>query len=182
VTLKGNKQSLVYYAYNKPQGIVTTGAQRDEEDILDVTKFRTPVFPVGRLDKDSRGLILMTNDRRITHRLLDPKFEHEKEYRVTLAKGITHKFIKSLEHGMIVDGVRTKSTSITREGDKSFRIVLKEGRNRQIRKMVEAAGDQVVDLIRLRIEHIELGNLQAGVHRNLTGLEAKNLLTKLGLK
>lgn len=182
VELKGNKRSLVYYAYNKPIGIVTTGAQGDEEDILGTTNFRTPVFPIGRLDKDSHGLIIMTNDRRITHRLLDPKFEHEKEYRVTLAKGITQKFINKLEHGMIVDGVRTKSTKITREGDNSFRIILKEGRNRQIRKMVEAANDQVTDLVRLRIEHIKLDNLQTGAYRNLNGEEIKSLLEKLGLK
>lgn len=183
VKLLGNRpQSYVYYAYNKPAGIVTTGAQGDEEDILSDTNFKVPVFPVGRLDKDSHGLILMTNDRRITHRLLDPKFEHEKEYRVTLAKGITQSFIDKLEHGMIVDKVRTKSTQITREGNKVFRIILKEGRNRQIRKMVEAAGDQVMDLMRLRIEHIKLDNLAEGTYRNLSKEELQKLLKKLGLK
>jgi pseudouridine synthase len=182
VELKGKKTSYVYYAYNKPIGIVTTGPQGDEEDILNATKFRVPVFPIGRLDKDSHGLIIMTNDRRITHRLLDPKFEHEKEYRVTLAKGINQKFIDKLEHGMIVDKVRTLSTKVTREADRSFRIILKEGRNRQIRKMVEAAGDKVVDLIRLRIEHIKLDNLQDGSYRNLTKPEITALLKKLGLK
>lgn len=149
VTLARNaRAAFSYYALNKPIGIVTTGAQDGEKDILAAIRFPKPVFPVGRLDKDSHGLILMTDDRRITHRLLDPKFEHEKEYRVTLKKGITQKFIDKLEHGMIVDGVRTKSTKITRESDKSFRIILKEGRNRQIRKMVEAAGDAVDDLDR----------------------------------
>ena len=182
VELRGAKQSYVYYAYNKPMGLVTTGAQGDEEDILDNTKFRTPVFPIGRLDKESHGLILMTNDRRITHRLLDPKFEHEKEYRVTLAKGVNQKFIDKLEHGMVVDRVRTMSTKITRESDKTFRIILKEGRNRQIRKMVELASDQVMDLIRLRIEHIKLGDLQDGAYRNLTKSEITTLLKKLNLK
>ena len=182
VVFKGKKEAKVYYAYNKPIGIVTTGAQGDEEEILGATKFRVPVFPIGRLDKDSHGLILMTNDRRITHRLLDPKFEHEKEYRVTLAKGISQKFIDKLEHGMVIDGVRTLSTKITRESNNSFRIILKEGRNRQIRKMVEAAGDKVEDLIRLRIEHIKLDNLQDGGYRNLNGTEVATLLKKLGLK
>lgn len=183
VTLTGGKkQRYVYYAFNKPIGIVTTGAEEGDEDILDTIKFPTPVFPVGRLDKDSHGLLLMTNDRRITHRLLDPKFEHEKEYRVTLAKGITQKFIDKLEHGMIVDGVRTMSTKVTRESDKSFRIILKEGRNRQIRKMVEAAGDTVVDLLRLRIEHIKIGDLQDGAFKSVPKAEIATLLKKLNLK
>jgi pseudouridine synthase len=182
VTLRGKKESLVYYIYNKPIGIVTTGPQGDEEEILDIVNFPKPVFPVGRLDKDSHGLLLMTNDRRITHRLLDPSFEHEKEYRVTLAKGITQKFIDRLEHGMIIDGVRTMSTKITRESDRSFRIILKEGRNRQIRKMVEAAGDTVVDLLRLRIENIKIGDLATGAFRAAPKAEMAALLKKLELR
>jgi pseudouridine synthase len=183
VTLRGGKpQKYAYYAFNKPIGIVTTGAEEGDEDILESTRFPTPVFPVGRLDKDSHGLLIMTNDRRITHRLLDPQFEHEKEYRVTLKKGITQKFIDKLEHGMIIDGVRTLGTKVTREGDKSFRIVLKEGRNRQIRKMVEAAGDSVVDLLRIRIEHIKIGTLADGAFKSVPKAEIATRLKKLGLK
>jgi pseudouridine synthase len=183
VTLRGGKpKKYAYYAFNKPIGIVTTGAEEHDTDILGSTTFPTAVFPVGRLDKDSHGLLLMTNDRRITHRLLDPKFEHEKEYRVTLKKGVTGTFIKKLEHGMIVDGVRTLGTKVTRESDTSFRIVLKEGRNRQIRKMVEAAGDSVDDLLRIRIEHIKIGNLQDGAFKSVPKAEIATLLKKLGLK
>ncbi len=182
VVMKGAKPSYVYYMYNKPTGIVTTGAQGDEVDSLKNGRFRKDVFPVGRLDKDSHGLLIMTNDRRITHRLLDPKFEHEKEYRVTLKKGITASFIHKLEHGMIIDGVRSKSTKISRENDKTFRIILKEGKNRQIRKMVEAAGDEVVDLLRIRIEHIKLGTLEAGTFKNIPKAEVALLLKKLGLQ
>ena len=182
VVLRANKQSLVYYAYNKPMGIVTTGRQGDEQEILDMTKFRTPVFPVGRLDKDSHGLILLTNDRRITHRLLDPKFDHEKEYRVTLKGRISHAFVKQLEQGVFIDKERTLPVKVYREADKAFRIVLTEGRNRQIRKMVEAAGDQVVDLLRVRIEHINLGELKEGTFRSLSGSEVSALLKKLDLK
>jgi len=181
VTLKGKKPSYVYYMYNKPMGIVTTGPQGDEVDILEDVKFPVPVFPVGRLDKESHGLILMTNDRRITHRLLDPSSEHEKEYRVTLAKGVTGSFIKKLEHGMIVDGERTKSTKVSRESNTTFRIVLTEGKNRQIRKMVEAAGDSVVDLLRLRIEHIKIGDLQEGAFKSIPKAELALLLKKLRL-
>lgn len=178
----GKPKKYAYYAFNKPIGIVTTGAQDEEEDILGSTRFPVPVFPVGRLDKDSHGLLLMTNDRRITHRLLDPSFEHEKEYRVTIGKGITQKFIDKLEHGMVIDGVRTKGTKITRESDKSFRITLKEGRNRQIRKMVEAAGDTVTDLLRLRIEHIKIGDLQDGAFKSVSKTDIATLLKKLNLK
>lgn len=182
VTLKKDKSSYVYYAYNKPRGIVTTGAQGDEEEIIHHTKFHKRIFPVGRLDKDSHGLILLTNDRRITHRLLDPKFEHEKEYRVTLARPLSGAFIKKLEHGMVIDGVRTKGTKIFRESDTTFRIILTEGRNRQIRKMVEEAGNTVVDLLRLRIENITLGNLKEGEFKSVPKATIGALLTKLRLR
>ncbi len=182
VELRAQKQSLTYYAYNKPIGIVTTGPQGDEEDILSHTTFKKPVFPIGRLDKDSHGLILLTNDRRITHRLLDPKFEHEKEYRVTLKGRIHDTFTKTLERGVKIDGVRTMPVTIMRESEQTFRIILKEGRNRQIRRMVEAAGDTVVDLLRLRVEHIKLNDLKEGSFRSLSGAEVSTLLRKLGLK
>jgi pseudouridine synthase len=181
VEVKGKKASYVYYMFNKPIGIVTTGAQKEEQDIISYTKFPTQVFPVGRLDKDSHGLILLTNDRRITHRLLDPKFEHEKEYRVTIAKGVTGALIKKLEKGVELDGVKTKPVRITRESDNTFRIILTEGRNRQIRKMVESAGDMVTDLLRLRIENIKLGDLQNGAFKGVPKSEIAQLLSKLGL-
>jgi pseudouridine synthase len=182
VVLRANKQSLVYYAYNKPMGIVTTGRQDEEQEILDVTRFSKKVFPVGRLDKDSHGLLLLTNDRRITHRLLDPKFDHEKEYRVTLKGRISHAFVKQLEQGVFIEKERTLPVKVFREADKTFRIILTEGRNRQIRKMVEAAGDQVVDLLRTRIENINLGELKEGTFRSLSGGEVSTLLKKLDLK
>lgn len=182
IELKGNKKQYVYYAYNKPRGIVTTGAQGEEEEIIHHTKFHKKIFPVGRLDKDSHGLILLTNDRRITHRLLDPQFEHEKEYRVTVSKPVNGRFIKSLEHGMVIDGVRTKGTEIFRESNTTFRIILTEGRNRQIRKMVEEAGNTVTDLLRLRIENITLGDIKEGEFKNIPKQKMKSLLTKLGLE
>jgi 23S rRNA pseudouridine2604 synthase len=182
VEMKGNKQGYVYYAYNKPIGIVTTLPQGDEEDILSSTKFHKKVFPVGRLDKDSHGLILLTNDRRITHRLLSPKFEHEKEYRVTIKGRLGGSFIRKLETGVIIDKVRTMPVKVFRENDHTFRIILTEGRNRQIRQMVEAAGDTVIDLMRLRIEHILLGDIKDGTFRNLSKDEISKLLKKLDLQ
>ena len=180
--VRASKKSFVYYAYNKPVGIITTGAQGEEQDIVTFTKFPTKVFPVGRLDKDSHGLILLTNDRRITHRLLDPKFDHEKEYRVSVAGQVSNAFLNKMQATPIVDGVATKPITIIRESSSSFRITLTEGKNRQIRKMVEVSGDSVADLIRLRIEHIYLGSLKTGTFRTLTTDEIQTLMKKLGLK
>ena len=182
IEVRADKKSFAYYAYNKPVGIVTTGAQGEEKDILSYTKFPQKVFTLGRLDKDSRGLILLTNDRRVTHRLLDPQFEHEKEYRVTIEKNVNRVFLKKMEEGIKIDGHQTKPTKIIQEGNSTFRIILTEGKNRQIRKMVEASGDKVIDLIRLRVENIPLGNLKVGTFRTLTKDEISVLLKKLDLK
>ena len=182
VEIKSEKKSFVYYAYNKPMGIVTTGAQGQEKDILSTTKFPQKVFPLGRLDKESHGLILLTNDRRITHRLLDPEFEHSKEYRVTIAGRVHDKFLRKMDEGTVIKGSMTKKAEISQDGEHSFKIVLTEGKNRQIRRMVESAGDEVIDLIRLRIEHIQLSNLKEGTFRALSTKETATLLTKLGLK
>ena len=180
--IRSDKKTFAYYAYNKPIGIVTTGAQEGEKDILSSTKFPQKVFPLGRLDKDSHGLILLTNDRRITHRLLDPQFGHEKEYRVMIEGNINRDFLKKMEAGVKIDGVQTKPTTIIRENPQTFRIILTEGKNRQIRKMVEASGDHVADLVRLRVENIPLGNLKAGAFRILSKEEVGILLRKLDLK
>lgn len=180
--VRAPQKSFAYYAYNKPIGIVTTGAQDDEEDILSYTKFPQKVFPLGRLDKDSHGLILLTNDRRITHRLLDPQFEHEKEYVVLVERGVNRNFLNKMNAGIEIDGNKTKPVQIFKEDEKTFRIILTEGKNRQIRKMVEASGDHVVDLERIRVEHIELGDLKEGSFRTLSKDEISKLLKKLGLK
>ncbi len=182
IEIRSDKKTFVYYAYNKPVGILTTGAHGDEKDILSSTKFPQKVFPLGRLDKDSHGLILLTNDRRITHRLLDPKFEHEKEYRVSIEGNINREFLKKMDEGVKIDGVQTKPAKIIRENPQTFRIILTEGKNRQIRRMVEASGDKVNDLVRLRVENIPLGNLRTGMYRSLAKEEVSVLLGKLDLK
>ena len=181
IEIKSEKKTFAYYAYNKPIGIITTGAQGDEQDILTHTKFPEKVFPLGRLDKDSHGLILLTNDRRITHRLLDPQFEHEKEYWVTIRGNINRAFLAKMNEGVVIDGAHTKPVKISQENAQTFRIILTEGRNRQIRKMVEASGDTVIDLVRVRIEHITLGDLKVGKFRTLTKSEIGTLLKKLSL-
>lgn len=176
------KQSYAYYAFNKPIGMVTTCPQEDEYDIVSSVRFPVPVFPLGRLDKYSHGLILMTNDRRITHRLLDPQFDHEKEYIVSIKGLVDKEFLNEMSRGIEIDGVPTKPAQIFKESDHGVRIILTEGKNRQIRRMVEAAGDRVTDLIRVRIEHILLGNLASGDFRPLTKVEVKTLLEKLSLE
>ncbi|MEI6316477.1 MAG: pseudouridine synthase [bacterium] len=179
--VRADKKTFVYYAYNKPVGIVTTGAQGNEEDILSYTKFPHKVFPLGRLDKDSHGLILLTNDRRITHRLLDPQFEHEKEYIVEVEKNINKNFLRTMESGIKINGAQTKPIQIFQIDNTTFNIILTEGKNRQIRKMVEVSGDHVVDLERVRIEHIELDGLKEGTFRPISKTEISKLLKKLGL-
>ncbi len=175
------QKSYSYYAYNKPAGIVTTSAQKGERAILDVTRFPKKVFPLGRLDKDSRGLILLTDDGRITKRLLEPAYDHEKEYAIRVDKPIASDFLKKLERGVVIDGYKTKPCKASKLGADNFTIILTEGKNRQIRKMCQALGQTVVDLRRVRIMNIQLGTLPEGEFREIQGKELRMLLTSLGL-
>lgn len=181
VTILEKKRSYSYFAYNKPVGIVTVGAQNGEKAILDVTRFPTKAFPLGRLDKDSRGLLIFTDDGRITKRLLDPKYEHEKEYRVRTDKPISDAALKRLASGVTIAGYKTKPAKVTRINDDSFSIVLTEGKNRQIRRMCEAEGCTVKDLRRIRVMNILLGDIREGSFRTIAGKELKTFLTSLCL-
>jgi 23S rRNA pseudouridine2604 synthase len=163
------KSKKVYYAYYKPKGVVTINAQyAKEKEIKDVTKFPEKVYPIGRLDKDSEGLLIMTNDGTLTDRILNPKHAHEKEYSVELDKPITHQQIGKLHKGVNIGNVGSKKNYITkpalvrRTGSNSFDIVLTEGKNRQIRRMCGALGFSVVKLKRFRILNVNLGNLKPG--------------------
>ncbi len=171
----------VYFAYNKAEGIVTNNPQKGEIEIIQKTRFPKRVFAVGRLDKDSHGLIIMTDDGRITHPLLDPQFVHEKEYEVKVNKVISEKFIDAMGRGIkLDDGYKTKPCQIERTGIKTFRIILTEGKKRQIRRMCEALGYTVEDLKRTRIMNIYLGSLKKGMFRELSGKELDTLLKSLG--
>lgn len=183
---KSNKRTAyVYYAYNKPIGIVTSTPVRGEIDIIHHTKFPTPVFPIGRLDKDSHGLILLTNDGRITGPLLEPKYDHEKEYEIVVNKTITDDFLDRMESGVRIEtpmGIyKTKSCKVKKLKPNAFTIILTEGKKRQIRKMCEVLGYQVIDLKRIRIMQIKLGTLRPSSWRELTGGEKGLLLKRLGL-
>lgn len=174
------KKDFVYLAYNKPRGVITHSAQRGELEISDVLRFGKKVFPLGRLDKDSIGLIILTNDGRITKRLLDPEFEHEKEYEVTVSRLLSEDFVKKMSSGVVLDdGYKTRKCGVKKIGDRTFSIVLTEGKKRQIRRMCEALGYRVVVLRRIRIMNIRLDNLRPGMHKEIKGAELSGLLEHL---
>jgi pseudouridine synthase len=171
------KNDLIYIAINKPKGYVTSCSQPGEKIVLDLIDIPQRVYPIGRLDKDSTGLLILTNDGDLHHRLLHPSFDHEKEYDVTVSKPITDGALKNIAGGMPMMGTKTRPAKITRISSRRFRIVLKEGRNRQIRRMVRKAGGHVTRLKRLRISKIRLKRLEEGTWRYLTEKEIKSLTT-----
>ena len=166
----------IYIAYNKPIGIVCT-TEQVEGNIIDAIGHSERITPVGRLDKDSEGLILLTNNGKIINKIIHPDFEHEKEYIVTLNMPLRNQFLKQMAEGINIGDVITKPCEIKAEpGSKRiFRIILKQGLNRQIRRMCNASGYQVLKLQRVRIMHIKLGKLKTGEWRYLTGEELAEL-------
>jgi 23S rRNA pseudouridine2604 synthase len=174
------KDKFVYYAYNKATGI-STNPDEGSTDILKATRFPVKVFPIGRLDKDSHGLILMTNDGRVTDRLLSPKYVHEKEYVVRVDPAFNDKFIEAMGNGVHFDGFVSKKCKVWRKTKDVFHIVLTEGKKRQIRRMSEALHHTVTDLKRVRIMNIELGKIPLGGFEEIKGKELDELLKSLNL-
>jgi 23S rRNA pseudouridine2605 synthase/23S rRNA pseudouridine2604 synthase len=172
-------EPLVYLIVNKPRGVVTSCAQEGVPVVLDLIDCAARVFPVGRLDKDSTGLVLLTNDGRLHHGLLHPSFDHEKEYEVTVARPIPNGALRRMAQGMPMMGTRTRPALVRRHAGRRFRITLKEGKNRQIRRMVRKIGNQVVALKRIRMATIRLGNLKEGQWRHLSAGEVERLLGAL---
>ncbi len=182
VTIKGlDKKEYLYFAYYKPRGIITHSPQNGEKSIEDVIKgsIKAEVFPIGRLDKDSHGLIILTNDGRITQKLLSPEREHEKEYIVTLDKPITAKFLKLMERGVEIEGYMTKPAIAKENGFCKIDVIITEGKKHQLRRMCAALGYTVKDIKRIRIMNIKLGSLQAGTWRRLQGKELSDFLSLL---
>jgi 23S rRNA pseudouridine2604 synthase len=172
-----------YFAYNKPVGIVTNNPQNGEQCIEDITHFPRRVFPIGRLDKDSHGLIILTNDGRITDKLLNPKYIHEKEYVARVHKPIEDGFIQKMSRGVkLDDGYKTKPCEVVKIGPSSFRIILTEGKKRQIRRMCQSLGYEVTDLLRTRIMNIRLGEIREGEYAKLRGNTLKEFLDSLGIE
>lgn len=182
VLTKNSKKEYVYYAYNKDVNI-STNPDTTSKDIIQVTRFPVRVFPVGRLDKDSHGLILMTNDGRVTDRLLSPKYVHEKEYVVKVEPAFSDKFIELMSKGVHFDGFVSKKCKVYRKpkSKNTFHIILTEGKKRQIRRMSEALHHNVIDLNRIRIMNVELGKLPLGEYREIKGQELTELLKQLNL-
>jgi 23S rRNA pseudouridine2605 synthase/23S rRNA pseudouridine2604 synthase len=166
----------VYIALNKPRGYVTSCRHPGKRIVLDLVDVPQRIFPVGRLDKDSTGLLLLTNDGRLHQKLSHPSFDHEKEYDVTVARPISDGALQRMAEGLPLRDGRTRPAEVYRIGARHFRIVLREGRNRQIRRMVRRLGNEVVDLKRIRVSVIRLGRLPEGAWRHLTDLEVQGLL------
>ena len=165
----------LYLALHKPEGVVTSCEQKQSPVVTDLIDLEARVYPIGRLDKDSTGLVLLTNDGPLHHRLLHPSFDHEKEYDVTVAQPIPEGALRHLARGMPMMGRRTRPARVRRLSASRFRIVLQEGRNRQIRRMVRKVGHQVLRLHRIRVANIQLGDLKPGTWRHLTAAEVKGL-------
>ena len=180
-TILSLNKNLVYIALNKPREYVTSCDQAGTKIVLDLIDIPQRVYPIGRLDKDSTGLLLLTNDGRLHHRLSHPSFDHEKEYEVSVAKPIPSGTLKRLSEGLLLMGRKTRPATVERISSRKFRIVLLEGRNRQIRRMVRKVGNQVIRLHRMRVSNIKIGDLKLGSWRHLTNKEKTQLLNRADL-
>ncbi len=176
-------KAYVYLAYNKPKDVDThdEGTGKDVISSLPSDLKRLKLFPVGRLDKPSRGLMILTNDGRITDRLLNPKYEHEKVYEVTTKKPLRESFKEKMEAGVNIEGYVTKPAQVSILDEKRFRITLTEGKTHQVRRMVVALFNEVSDLKRTRVMNVKLGPMKAGTYRSIDGEERAELLKLLGL-
>lgn len=186
VTISGATKKYQYLAYYKGRGIITHSPSEGEVDIAERLKrdySLTTVSPVGRLDKDSEGLIILSNDGRITGPLLDPEAGHEKEYEVTVDKPVTGMFIKLMGLGVDIEGYRTKPAKVkaSARNQKKFNLTITEGKKHQIRRMCAALGYQIDTLKRVRVMNIELGDIKANQYRKIAGEELKTLMKELGL-
>lgn len=175
----GAQRHHVYIMLNKPVGITSTSEAHIEGNIVDFIGHAERIFPIGRLDKDSEGLILLTNDGDVVNPILRSEGKHEKEYIVTVDKPITPSFVKGMSEGVHILGSLTLPCQVTQVTNRVFRIILTEGRNRQIRRMCQAFGYHVRRLQRVRIMNIELGGLAVGKWRDLTEQERMELFKSL---
>jgi 23S rRNA pseudouridine2604 synthase len=174
----GAKKQQIYIALNKPVGVTCTTEAHIEDNVIDLVGHPERIFPIGRLDKDSEGLILLTNNGDIVNEILRSENNHEKEYVVTVDRPITDLALKMLGEGVKIMGELTKPAQVIRIDPRSFRMILTQGLNRQIRRMCSALGYKVQRLQRVRIMNIQLGSLRAGQWRLLTERELRGLLPR----
>ncbi len=168
-----------YILLYKPRGIVCTADPREPMNVVDYLALPYRVFPVGRLDKDSEGLLLLTSDGEVVNRLLRAAGGHEKEYEVTIDRPVTPEFVRNMMAGVPILDTVTLPCRVRRTGERSFNIILVQGLNRQIRRMCEALGANVTHLRRVRIMNLRLGRLQPGQWRELTDEELRQLMEAL---
>lgn len=169
-----------YFAYNKPRGVITHSPAPHEKDIRQVTPL-VGVFPIGRLDKDSEGLIILTDDGRVTDKLLNPDYDHEKEYVVTTRESLPENFKHRMEKGVNIEGYVTRPCVVKILGPRRFSIALTEGKKHQIRRMCAAFDLSIAELKRTRVMNVTLSGLEGGDYRELRGSELTTFLRSLGL-
>ena len=168
-------EGFTYIAVNKPRGVITSCSQKNAKIILDLVPIKKRVYPIGRLDKDSVGLVLLTDDGELHNRLSHPSHNHEKEYLVKTRSPLTDQQLTTMANGIVIEGEKTRKARVRRIAVNEFSIILKQGRNRQIRKMVEHLHTKVDTLKRIRMANINLGGLKESGWRYLTPQEIKGL-------
>ncbi|MCR4956234.1 MAG: 23S rRNA pseudouridine(2604) synthase RluF [Lachnospiraceae bacterium] len=173
------EQEPVLIAFHKPKGIVCTAEKREKDNIIDFINYPTRIYPVGRLDKDSTGLILLTNQGDIVNKMMRSGNAHEKEYIVTLNKDVTADFMEGMSSGVPILDTVTRKCKVEKVGKRKIRIILTQGLNRQIRRMCEYFDYRVVALKRVRIMNISLGDLKEGTYRDVTPKEYEELLRRI---
>lgn len=169
------REEYTYILVNKPRGIVTSCSQDKTRIILDLVPVRQRIYPVGRLDKNSEGLVLLTDDGELHNLLSHPSHDHEKQYRVRTLYPVKDQDLAAMARGMMIDGIRTREAVVSRIGKNEFDIILKQGINRQIRKMVGKTGNRVEQLLRTRMASLTLGGLKPGQWRYLNRKEIRRL-------
>lgn len=169
------EKKKIYIALNKPVGFVTSCSHKGEKIVLDLIDINDRIYPIGRLDKDSSGLILLTNDGELHNRLSHPSHNHEKEYVVTTVDPLSKGALEKMAKGVMLDGKRTRKAKVVQLGKFKFKMILKQGLNRQIRRMVQKTGNQVKTLTRVRMGSIKISGLKEGKWRYLTQGEVKGL-------
>lgn len=172
------EEEMILLAFHKPVGVVCTTEKREKNNVVDYINYPKRIYPVGRLDKDSEGLLLMTNNGEIVNKMMRAGNRHEKEYLVTVNKPVTAPFLRGLAGGvpLVELNATTRKCFVEQTGKRQFRIILTQGLNRQIRRMCEYFGYRVEKLVRVRIMNIELGNLKSGTYREVTKEEYEGLL------
>ncbi len=184
VEVKGDKsqKKYVYFAYNKPVDVITHSPQNEEKDIKESIKktgMPNDVFPIGRLDKNSHGLMILTNDGRITDQLLNPKYTHEKEYVVKTSNKLRSNFKQKMEAGVNIEDYKTKPCKVQVVNNFTFKVILTEGKKHQIRRMCSALFQEVADLKRIRFMNIKLDTLKPNAFRKIEGEELATFLNPI---